>query len=85
MATGPNPSLSITPGLKFSMTTSADWISSLAVFRSEEDFRSRRILRLPLFKVAFAGVSHQGPPGGSTLMTSAPWSARSIPVNGPAI
>jgi hypothetical protein len=30
------------------------------------------MLRLPRFQVAFAGVSHMGPPGGSTRMTSAP-------------
>ena len=43
------------------------------------------MLRLPRFQVAFAGVFQRGPPGGSTLITSAPWSAISIPTKGPAM
>src|SRR3546814_7947861 len=39
-------------------------------------FRSRTMLRLPRFQVALAGVSNRGPPGISTRITSAPWSAR---------
>ena len=38
----------------------------------------------PGFQVALAGVLRRAPPGGSTLMTSAPWSANNIPAKGPA-
>ncbi|MGY3361753.1 hypothetical protein ACVWZK_008416 [Bradyrhizobium sp. GM0.4] len=41
------------------------------------------MLFFPRFNTAFAAVFHQGPPGGSTRMTSAPWSARSMAARGP--
>ena len=43
------------------------------------------MLRLARFQVALAGVSQRGPPRGSILTTSAPWSASNIPASGPAM
>ena len=57
-------------------------------FYSHYCFLVSRILpmvRLPRFQVAFDEVFQRGPPCGSTLITSAPWSAISIPANGPAM
>ena len=75
----------MTPGRKFSTTTSALSIRDRAVARSSGCFKPRVMLRLPRFQVALAGVCHFGPPGGSTRMTSAPWSASNIPARGPAM
>jgi len=53
----PSPSRSMTPGRKFSMTTSARSMSCRAVSRSAGCLRSRTMLRLPRFQMAFAGVA----------------------------
>jgi len=42
------------------------------------------MLRLPRCKTALAGCRQRGPPGGSTRMTSASWSANSNAASGPA-
>src|SRR5688572_1535046 len=85
MAAAPKPRRSITPGRKFSITTSAPAISCRAVSRSASFFRSRTMLRLLRFQVALAGVFQRGPPGGSTRTTSAPWSPSSMAAMGPAM
>ncbi len=75
----------MTPGRKFSTMTSADRTRRPATAASVADFRSRTMLFLPRFQVAFAGVFQTGPPGGSTRITSAPWSPSIMLVSGPAM
>src|SRR5688572_6431876 len=79
------PSLSMTPGRKFSITTSAVPMSLRAVSLSDSFSKSRTMPRLLRFHVALAGVFQRGPPGGSIRMTSAPWSPSSIAAMGPAM
>lgn len=67
----PRPSLSITPGRKFSTTTSALRTNARAISRSEYFLRSRAMLCFPRFNTAFAAVFQQGPFGGSTRMIGA--------------
>ena len=81
------------PALLFSMRISAVPIRATAVSRSAGFFKSRtieRLLRLRDAKFSLKPPDSGGhcrnvsPPGGSTLMTSAPISASSIPQKGPA-
>src|SRR5712691_5469079 len=74
----------MTPGRKFSTTTSAELIRPRADARSAVLFKLRTIFCLLRCSVALATVFQNGPPGGSTWMISAPWSARSRAVRGPA-
>jgi len=85
IGTAPSPKRSITPGRKFSITTSAPAMNCRAVSRSASFFRSSAMLRLLRFQVALAGVFQRGPPGGSMRMTSAPWSPSSMAAMGPAM
>ena len=93
-ASGPIPSLSITPGVKFSITTSA-WSTSLRNrSRPSSDRRSIEMLRFPrltdwkyIDSLLTNGpvVRATSPCGGrSTLTTSAPRSQRIIAAYGPA-
>ena len=83
-ALAPRPSRSITPGRKFSITTSARATMSRAVCRPSSDFKSSVSARLPRDSMSKAGSRHLGPPGGSIRITSAPRSASIIPTKGPA-
>ncbi len=65
------------PGRKLSSSTSAVATSRSTRERSPGSFRSSTTLFLPRFHTREADQARVGsPPGGSTLMTSAPWSDR---------
>jgi hypothetical protein len=95
MAASPRPSRSITCGLKFCTSTSERAISFFRISRPSGCLRSTDSERLPrLVEMNRAENWPVGstdwrlrrvmsPPGGSTLITSAPWSARNIVANGP--
>src|SRR5688572_2086434 len=83
----------MTPGRKFSRTTSAERQRSVAFFTSVGFLRSKTTERLFLFseakfseKPARCGGQFRipSPSGDSTLITSAPMSASSMPAKGPA-
>src|SRR5216684_742265 len=95
----PSPSRSITPGRKFSTSTSAQRTSASTNARSPGSFRSMATLRLPrltdrkyVLSAPSPAGTNGGPqclvsspaPGRSTLITSAPRSPRSIAAYGPA-
>ncbi|MNS86839.1 hypothetical protein D3C72_1207540 [compost metagenome] len=93
MLAKPRPSLSMTPGRLFSTTTSASRISRRASAASPASFRLR--VTDCLFRFSEAKFSENpleigghwrsvSPSGDSTLITSAPMSASSMPQNGPA-
>ena len=90
---GPRPQRSKVPGRKDSMSTSASLTSSLsssAPSGSPKSMDTSRLLRptnahhseTPSF--CQPSVRRASPLGCSTLMTSAPKSARSVPMTGPA-
>src|SRR5579859_134964 len=90
-----SPSRSITPGRKFSTSTSAQRTSASTNSRSPGSFRLMATLRLPRFtdrKYVLSACTKGGPhplvsspvPGRSTLITSAPRSPSSIAAYGPA-
>lgn len=79
------PSRCATPGRKFSTTTSACRASFCAFSRPSSVFRSRTTLFLPRFHWIDPGASRNfSPPGGSTLMTSAPKSDITMVATPPA-
>src|SRR5215831_4893683 len=82
-----SPSRSAVACAKLSTTTSARSTRSANRARSAASARSRMTLRRPRSQTAYpATLPRQGsPPGGSTLITSAPLSASSMPAIGPAI
>src|SRR3954469_16695697 len=88
----PTPSLSSTPGRKFSSTTSAPSTRSQKISRSSAFLRSSvipRLLRFHSMKGAPSPSTKGGAPriespcGLSILITSAPMSASCMPQNGP--
>ena len=93
IASAPRPRRCITPGRKFSTRTSARPTRSSAISSPLSCWRSSTMLRLPRF--TFANIEVKPPrryhsyrsksprPGGSTLMTSAPWSANIMAASGP--
>src|SRR5229473_2614124 len=95
----PSPSRSITPGRKFSTSTSAQRTSASTNARSCGSFKSMATLRLPrltdkkyVLSAPSPAGTNGGPqclvsspdPGRSTLITSAPRSPSSIAAYGPA-
>src|SRR5208282_5670212 len=93
-ASSPTPRRSATPGRKFWTKTSAPATSRIKACNPPAVFRSRtieRLLRL-LFRNEAVNPARRLPParvasppsGASTLITSAPWSARIIVPSGPA-
>src|SRR3954470_1327131 len=75
-----------TPGRKPSITTSVFETSCSTIRDEREDFRLRAKLRLFLFSVSNCTGTYErpgSPPGASTLMTSAPRSAKIAEANGP--
>src|SRR5262245_51380610 len=93
---GPSPRRSSVPGRKFSISACAPSTSSSSTARSSSTFRSRatnRLLRLANFHhrprpsrgSRQAMLRRLSPSGRSTLMTSAPKSARYRATLGPAI
>src|SRR3954468_9790754 len=95
-SSGPSPHFSIVPGRKFSTTTSAVAHSSRARCWQSSVRRLRATERLPRaitdhhsewpLCLCWPHSRSASPFGGaSTLMTSAPKSASSVPTNGPAI
>ena len=92
-ASSPTPRRSATPGRKFWTKTSAPATSRINTSNAAGLFRSRaidRLLRLllrndavnPARRLPPARVASP-PSGASTLITSAPWSARIIVASGP--
>ena len=79
---GPNPNLSITPGLKPSNIASAVSTSFKTTSAPSSDFKSTAIDFFPLLE---ASCLEPVPIAEalSTLITSAPRSAKTIPQNGP--
>ena len=88
----PSPSRFITPGRKFSSTTSADRMSFRAIALPASCCKS--IARPLLFRFILVKALAipplwgkprriKSPPNASTLMTSAPWSASMAPAIGP--
>ena len=79
------------PGAKFSMSTSAVSTRSSSAWRPASVFRSSTTLRLLELSITNSWDSigscerkrNGSPPGGSTLMTSAPSCANSSPQYGP--
>src|SRR5262245_17611435 len=90
----PSPSLSSAPGRYASRNTSDAAASLHRISTASGRLRSStrlRLLRLSATKLTLSplrigGVARlMSPPGGSTLITSAPMSASSVPASGPAI
>src|SRR5690606_22015553 len=85
----PRPNLSITPDLKFSLTMSAESTSRKAASLPSGCLRSSTMLflfRLNIGKKPAPDPNSlrvESPPGGSTLITSAPKSANNMPQVGP--
>src|SRR5450631_2973520 len=94
-ASYPRPQSSITPGLKFSTSTSASRISARTCSRDAASLRSSVTLRLLRDCTCHHTLvpswskrhwrNGSPVPGGSILMTSAPKSAKVFAANGPAI
>ena len=79
------PSRWLTPGRKLSTTTSERRANFRALSRPSGDFRSKTTLFLPRSHWTAPGESlNFSPPGGSTLMTSAPKSDMTMVATPPA-
>ena len=92
IASGPRPRRSTTPGRKFWTNTSAPDDNRRTTAAPASVDRSTAIDRLPRFRLAkyalmpprpVPTVRMRSPATGSTLITSAPWSARTMVANGP--
>ena len=90
----PSPIFSSAPG-RFASTNTSDFAASLRItswacglLRSSTRLRLLRFsaVKLTLSPFRIGGVARlMSPPGGSTLTTSAPMSANSVPHSGPAM
>src|SRR5680860_1123537 len=81
----PTPSRSITPGRNDSTITSAPAARRTNASRPADDFRSQTTERRLRVHTLYPWYDRKGsPPGGSTLITSAPCSAISSTPRGPA-
>src|SRR5271165_3992416 len=91
MAGSSRPRRAIVPGRKFCTSTSAPAIKRRAAASAAGCFRSSASERLPRLEDTNIAVNSpspavrraMSPPNGSTLMTSAPWSASSMVQTGP--
>ena len=75
----------MTPGRKFSISTSDPATSASARAWPSADLRSSTcVAARPRSRYALPGSVNRGPPGGSILVTSAPASASRVAAIGPA-